>query len=42
MADQDWEPVVIRKKTAKPTSNEDALRMARQDGVQVETVKKCM
>ena len=42
MSDQDWAPVVIRKKTPKPTSNEDALRMARQDGVSVETVKKCI
>jgi putative transcription factor len=41
MADyQDWEPVVIRKKKPKPQSNEEAQRVARQEGATVETVKK--
>jgi len=38
--DQDWEQVVIKKKTPKPQNNDQALRMARQDGAAVETVKK--
>jgi putative transcription factor len=38
---QDWETVVIRKKQpAKPKDNDEALRVARQTGAKVETVKK--
>jgi hypothetical protein len=39
--EQDWETVVIRKKKEKPQNNEQALRMARQEGATVETIKKC-
>jgi hypothetical protein len=40
--DQDWNEVVIKKKnTGKPSSNDEALRNARQSGTQVEAVKKC-
>ena len=38
---QDWQDVVIRKKSAgKPKSNDDALRIANQSGAQVESIKK--
>ncbi len=37
---QDWNEVIIRKKTAKPKSNEDAQRIATKEGVEVNTVKK--
>ncbi|PRP86943.1 putative transcription factor Mbf1 [Planoprotostelium fungivorum] len=39
MANQ-WDPVVIGKKTDKPKTNEEALRAAAQQGVAIETVKK--
>jgi len=38
--DQDWETVVVKKKLQKPKDNDDALRQARQQGQQVDTVKK--
>lgn len=38
---QDWEEIVIRKKKAPaPKSNEEAQRLAIQQGAQIETVKK--
>ena len=30
-----------KKNAAKPQNNDEALRMARQQGVQVDAVKKC-
>jgi len=38
--EQDWAEVVIRKKKPQPKNNDQALQVARQEGTQVETVKK--
>jgi len=39
--DQDWETVVIKKKkSSKPQSNEEAVRVVKQEGAQIDTVKK--
>jgi len=40
MEGQDWQEVVIRKKKPKPQNNDDAIRIAKQTGEQVEAVKK--
>jgi ribosome-binding protein aMBF1 (putative translation factor) len=37
---QDWDSVVIRKRSNKPKSNEDAFRAATMSGEAVDTVKK--
>lgn len=41
---QDWEPVVIRKKTPNAAAKKDekAVNAARRSGAEIETVKKCM
>ncbi len=41
MEGQDWQEVVIRKKKPKPQNNDDAIRIAKQTGEQVDAVKKC-
>lgn len=40
---QDWEPVVIRKKTptAAARKDEKAVNAARRAGAEIETVRKC-
>lgn len=41
---QDWEPVVIRKKAPNSAAKKDekAVNAARRAGADIETVKKCM
>eukprot|EP01117_Protostelium_nocturnum_P015457 TRINITY_DN5_c1_g1_i2.p1 TRINITY_DN5_c1_g1~~TRINITY_DN5_c1_g1_i2.p1 ORF type:complete len:133 (-),score=57.24 TRINITY_DN5_c1_g1_i2:171-569(-) len=38
--DNQWEPVILNKKTTKPKSNEDAVKAAFQSGAEIETIKK--
>jgi ribosome-binding protein aMBF1 (putative translation factor) len=37
---QDWNNVVLKKRSNKPKSNEDAFRVAKMSGETVDTVKK--
>lgn len=41
---QDWEPVVIRKKTptAAARKDEKAVNAARRSGAEIETIRKCI